>query len=41
MCQVSVRLTVAMKHRIFEDYPDVHRLFLELVPDKLPERCAR
>ena len=28
--QVSVRLTPAMKHRIFADYPDVHQLFLQV-----------
>ena len=34
---VHVRLTVAMKHRIFADYPQVHKLFLEMVPHEIPE----
>ena len=36
--QVKMRVTVAMKQRIFKDYPDVHRLFLELVPQQMAER---
>jgi len=35
--QVSFRLTGAMKLRIFEEFPDVHALFLQKVPQELPE----
>ena len=35
--QVSFRLTGAMKLRIFEEFPDVHALFLQKVPHELPE----
>ena len=35
---VHMRLTVAMKHRIFADYPDIHQMFLEVVPHQMPER---
>ena len=35
--EVRFKLTPAMKLRIFEEYPEVHQLFLEKVPNDMPE----
>lgn len=35
---MHIHLTVAMKHRIFNDYPDVHKLFLQMVPHTMAEK---